>query len=204
MRVELRDVSQGLALPRTSVSYASGEAVVAVAETEQRPTVLGLIAAGRMRSATGLVLIDGREDADTLRRRVALVDAPTVSDPAPDVTVAGVTAEELMFAGRSAHPIAVRRWLDAAGFGGLARVPIGDVPARERLALLLELTALRTGVEGIVLVSPDRHGGDPVEWMQLADDFAARGMAVLVIAGEAAASLLRLSAPAVAESEDQR
>jgi len=201
MRVELQGVSKGLALPVTSVAYASGEAVVAVAETEQRPTVLGLIASGRMRSETGLVLIDGREDADTLRRRVALVDAPAVSDPAPDVTVAGVTAEELMFAGRTANPIAVRRWLDAAGFGDLARVPIGDVTPRERIALLLELTALRKGVEGIVLVSPDRHGGDPVEWMQLADDFAARGMAVLVIAGEAAASLLRLQPSPVPEPQ---
>ena len=192
MQVSLRDVSKGLALPTASVDYASGQSVVVVAETEQRPTVLGLIASGRMRSATGLVLIDGQEDASALRRRIALVDAPGVSDPAPDVTVAGVTAEELMFAGRTANPLAVRRWLDRAGYAALARVPIGDVSPRERIGLLLALTALRDGVEGIVLVSPDRHGGDPLEWKQLADTFAARGLAMLVIAGEAAASLLRL------------
>jgi hypothetical protein len=199
MRVSLRDVSKGLALPTASVDYASGQSVVVVAETEQRPTVLGLIASGRMRSATGLVLIDGQEDASALRRRIALVDAPGVSDPAPDVTVAGVTAEELMFAGRTANPLAVRRWLDRAGYAALARVPIGDVSPRERIGLLLELTALRDDVEGIVLVSPDRHGGDPLEWKQLADAFAARGLAVLVIAGEAAASLLRLHPAAIPE-----
>lgn len=195
MRVELQDVAKGLALPSTSVAFASGEVAVAVAETEQRPTVLGLIASGRMRPASGLVLIDGREDAASLRLRVALVDAPSVSDPAPDVTVAGVTAEELMFAGRTANPIAVRRWLDAAGYGHLARVPFGDVSPRERIGLLLELTALRDGVEGIVLVSPDRHGGDPRESRELLQAFADRGLAILVIVGEAAAALLRLPVP---------
>ncbi|MDL9978089.1 hypothetical protein [Microbacterium candidum] len=192
MRVELREVSKGLALPATSVSYASGEVAVAVAETEQRPTVLGLIASGRMRPASGVVVVDGKTDAAALRRRVALVDAPDVSDPAPNVTVAGVTAEELMFAGRTANPIAVRRWLDAAGYGHLARVPFGDVSPRERIGLLLELTALREGIEGIVLVSPDRHGGDPRESIDLVEAFAARGLAMLVIVGQAAASLLRI------------
>ena len=192
MRIDLRDVSKGIALPPTSVAFESGQAVVAIAETEQRPTVLGLIASGRMVSDSGLVLIDGGEDAAALRSRIALVDAPGVSDPAPDVTVAGVTAEELMFAGRPAGPAAVRRWLDEAGCGGLARIPIGDVTPGERIGLLLALTALRPGVEGIVLVSPDRHGGDPREWKGLADAYALRGMAVLVIAGAAAASLLRL------------
>ena len=198
MLVELRDVTKGRsaqALPATSLSFSSGTATLAVAETEQRPTVLGLIASGRMAPDTGTALIDGQPDANALRRRVALVDAPDVCDPAPNVTVAGVAAEELMFAGRPSNPVSVRRWLDANGFGALARIPIADVAPRERIALLLELTALRRGVEGIVLVSPDRHGGAPGDWWAIADGFADRGLAVLVVAGEASKSVLDALAP---------
>ncbi|QIG38923.1 hypothetical protein G5T42_05005 [Microbacterium sp. 4R-513] len=193
MRVTVADVSkgrEGIALPATSVEFASGRAELVVAETEQRPTILGLIATGRMRPDSGSVTIDGRTDAAALRRRLALVDAPDVSEPAANVAVAGIVAEELMFAGRRSDPLAALRWLDEHGAQELTRVPIADVAPARRLRLLLELATLRRGVDGVVLVSPDRHGGDPREWWALAQEFAARGLAVLVVAGEAAASVL--------------
>ncbi|WP_345803458.1 hypothetical protein AAIB33_16500 [Microbacterium sp. AZCO] len=198
MRIALTEVSKGrngISLPETSVEFASGTARLALAETEQRPTILGLIASGRMRPDTGSVLIDGKRDAAALRRRIALVDAPDVSDPAPNVTVAGIVAEELMFAGRRSDPVAVSRWLQEAGARDLARTPIADVLAARRLRLLLELATLRHGVEGLVLVSPDRHGGDPREWWTLAQEFAERGYAVLVVAGEASAAVLTAPTP---------
>lgn len=204
MRVTLTDVSkgrEGIALPETSAEFASGRAVLAVAETEQRPTLLGLMASGRMRPDTGAVLIDGGRDAAALRRRVALVDAPDVSDPAPNVTVAGIVAEELMFAGRRSDPVAALRWLDDAGARDLARVPIADVVPQRRLRLLLEVATLRRGVDGLVLVSPDRHGGDPREWWALAHEFAGRGFAVLVVAGEASATVLAEAASAAKPAE---
>ncbi|MFH8251753.1 hypothetical protein ACH3VR_15400 [Microbacterium sp. B2969] len=193
MRVVLTDVSKGrdgIALPQTSVAFASCRVTLAIAETEQRPTILGLIASGRMRPDTGSVLIDGHKGAAALRRRVALVDVPDVSDPAPNVTVAGIVAEELMFAGRRSDPLAALRWLDETDARDLARVPIADVAPARRLRLLLELATLRDGVEGVVLVSPDRHGGDPREWWALAQEFADRGLAVLVVAGEASVMAL--------------
>ncbi|MDN8548871.1 hypothetical protein PUW81_007100 [Microbacterium sp. NM3R9] len=197
MRVELTDVAKGrrdLALPATSLVYRSGRATLAIAETEQRPTVLGLIASGRMRADAGTVRLDGARASRALRRRTALIDAPDVSDPPPNVSTAGMVGEELMFAGRLADPLSARRWLAEHDLRGLARVPIGDVPATDRVRLMLELAVLRPGIEGLVLVSPDRHGGDPRAWWQLAHEFAGRGYAVLVIAGQAAASLLADSA----------
>ncbi|GAA1959325.1 hypothetical protein [Agromyces allii] len=193
MRIDLQAVAKGRrahVLPTTTVSYESGRVTLARAETEQRPSVLGLIAAGRMRPESGSVLIDGRTDAAAIRRRIALVDAPSVSDPAPDITVAGVTAEELMFAGIPSHPIAVANWLNDLGLSDVARIPISNVDPRDRLHLLTELAILRDGIEGLVLVSPDRHGGDPVEWWDLARSLADRGFAVLVIAGDASAAAL--------------
>ncbi|CAH0194815.1 hypothetical protein SRABI128_01598 [Microbacterium sp. Bi128] len=59
--------------------------------------------------------------------------------------------------------------------------------------MLLELAALRRGVEGLVLVAPDRHGGEPGAWWRIAEEFAERGYAVLVIAGEASRTTLDTS-----------
>ena len=197
MRIELRGVGKGRrseALPPTTVGFESGRATLARAETEQRPTVLGLLASGRMRPDTGTVTIDGRADAAAIRRTVALVDAPDVSDPAPNVTVAGVAAEELMFAGVPSNPVSVARWLDDLGLRDVARIPIANVEPVVRLRLLTELAILRDDVEGLVLVSPDRHGGDPLEWWELAKRLADRGFAVLVIAGDASAAAIGAAA----------
>jgi hypothetical protein len=70
-----------------------------------------------------------------------------------------------------------------------------------RIRLLAELALLRTGVDGLVLVSPDRHGGDPVEWWRFARDLAARDIAVLVVAGDASAAAI--AAASLVERFDQ-
>ncbi|WP_246846215.1 hypothetical protein [Humibacter ginsenosidimutans] len=193
MRIALNGVSKTPALGVRSLTYGTGEAVLARAETEQRPTVLGLLASGRMKPGTGSVTIDGEEDAGAIRRVIALIDAPAVSDPAPNVTLAGVAAEELMFAGRPSGLRAVRRTLDSLGLAQHARDEIGQVPPAARIRLLVELALLRDGVQGIVLTSPDRHGGDPNAWWRIALDVASRGYAVLVIAGDASAAAIAAS-----------
>lgn len=190
MRITLREVSKGHALPTTSLEYHSGAVRFAIAETEQRPTVLGLIASGRMTPATGAVTIDGLVDNRMLRRTIALVDAPTVSDPHADIALAGVVGEELMFAGRRATPLHARRWLREQGYDELASVPIGSIDPAARVRILCELAILREGTEGIVLVSPDRHGGSPAGWWRIAGEFADRGYAMLVIVGGSAAVAL--------------
>lgn len=186
MRVAIDAVAKGRgALPETSTAFETGHASLVVAETEQRPTVLGLVASGRMKTDRGSVTIDGRMDARSLRRRVALVDAPLVSEPESNVSVTGVVAEELMFAGHAPSPFAAARWLEGLGLGGIAGVPLGTVEPATRIRLLLELAALRKDVEGLVLVAPDRHGGEPLAWWRIAEEFADRGYAVLAIAGQA-------------------
>lgn len=193
MRIMLDRVSKGRkgqALPEMSLSFESGHSRFVRAETEQRPTVLGLIASGRMRPDTGRVTIDGDADAGALRRSVALVDAPEVSDPHPGVTVAAVVGEELMFAGRGATPLHARRWLAGLGFSDLANAPIGTVDPAARVRIMSELAVLRDGVQGIVLVAPDRHGGRPNGWWRISAEFAERGYAVLVIVGGAAAAVI--------------
>jgi hypothetical protein len=193
MRITLHEVSKGRggqALPTTSLEFHTGAVRFALAETEQRPTVLGLIASGRMRPETGRVTIDGATDNRMLRRTVALVDAPDVSDPHPDIALAGVVGEELMFAGLGATPLHARRWLNQLGYGELASVPIGNVDPAARVRILCELAVLRDGTQAIVLVAPDRHGGSPDGWWRIAMEFADRGYAMLVIVGGSAAVAL--------------
>ena len=203
MELRARGVSKGpggRALPACDVELRSGTAVFVEAETAQRPTVLGLIVTGRMRPDTGDVTIDGEPDRRRMRRALALVDTPEVSEPHGDVRLADVIAEELMFAGRPWGPIAVRRELETRGLAPDARTPMADLDPGKRVRVLCELALERPGVEGIVLVSPDRHGGDPAEWWRIAcalaagghgehavpDPGAPPGPAVLVIAGMAA------------------
>nr|WP_233613824.1 hypothetical protein [Leucobacter edaphi] len=184
----MKDVAKGgksRALPPTSVEFRTGEATLVQAETEQRPTVLGLIATGRMRPDSGEVLVDGKRDTRRLRRACALVDAPIVSEPDAEVPSVGVVTEELMFAGNAANPITARRWMADHDFADLTMVPIGQVEPSRRIRMLAELAADRPGVEALVIVAPDRHGGRPRAWWRVAEDLAERGYAVLVVAGRA-------------------
>ncbi|MBB5641325.1 hypothetical protein [Cryobacterium roopkundense] len=190
MRVILTSVTKGShdsSLPPTSLEFASGTVTLARAETERRPTVLGLIASGRMRADRGAVTIDGVSDYSEMRNRIALVDAPGVCEPADDVTVARVVAEELMFAGRSSSRASVLSVLDSLELRDVSRSALADLAPSRRIRLLTELAVVREGVEALVVCSPDRHGGDPLEWWTLLEGLATRGYAVLAIAGDASA-----------------
>lgn len=143
-----------------------------------------------MKPDTGRVTIDDTANPKELRRRIALVDSPDVSDPHPDITLAGVVGEELMFAGVGATPLHARRWLTQLGYDELASTPIGNVDPAARVRILCELAVLREGVDGVVLVAPDRHGGSPDGWWRIAGEFADRGYAMLVIIGGSAAVAL--------------
>lgn len=187
MRVEAMGISKGQhALPPIDVVMESGRAVFVEAETEQRPTVLGLIVSGRMRPDAGEVTLDGERDSRRLRRAIALVDAPDVSEPHGNVLLVDVVAEELMFAGRVGTRITAKAELERLGLRDQARVPVGELEPGARVRVLCSLALKRKDVTGLVLVSPDRHGGEPSEWWQIACELADEGAAVLVIAGKAA------------------
>ncbi|WOF24394.1 hypothetical protein N8K70_06925 [Microbacterium betulae] len=195
MRLSARGVSKGRVLPETTVHARSGAVTVVPVEGGRRPTVLGLVLSGRMTPDTGEVTRDGEPDARALRRSVALVDAPDVSAPADDLALPVVLREELMFAGVRGTRGAVRRMLADEGLVGHRSTPMGELPADVRVRVLAETAVRREGVEALVIVSPDRHGGDPRDWYAVARDGADRGLAVVVLAGGAAVEALGALVP---------
>ena len=195
MRIELQEVAKGENMLPVSTAFESGSVTRTVVETEQRPTVLGLVASGRMRAASGSVLIDGKDDRRRIRHAVALVDAPGVSEPDPDVTLGGLISEELMFAGGNSDAVSARMWARNMNVREETGTPLAAIAPEERIRILLELAAMRQQqkgkrIEGLVLVSPDRHGGDPEKWWRITGLMARRGLAVLVITGRAADRVL--------------
>lgn len=181
------------ALPAISLSYGGPDPVIAIAETELRPTVLSLVASGRMRIDGGSIALDGDDSAGVALRvaaRVALVDTPRINEPADDVTLRAVVAEELALAGHRSGRHEVGVILDDQGLADLARAPFSAVPAVARIRLLTTLAASRDGVEAVVVTSPERHGGAVAEWMRVLRDLARTGTGVLVVTSEAAAEAI--------------
>ncbi|OUE25823.1 hypothetical protein BFL36_04695 [Clavibacter michiganensis] len=190
------------ALPAVSLSYGGPEPVVAVAETELRPTVLSLVASGRMRLDGGTIAIDDgdasapdaaadpKDAAARVAERVALVDTPRINEPADDVSLRAVVAEELALAGHRSGRHEVGVILETQDLADLARAPFSAVPAVARIRLLTTLAASRAGVEAVVVTSPERHGGAVGEWMRVLRDLARSGTGVLVVTSEAAAEAI--------------
>ncbi|MGN6326623.1 hypothetical protein [Pseudolysinimonas sp.] len=161
------------ALPPVTLDARPGAVTVVATEGGQRPTVLSLVAAGRMAVDAGTV--------DAERARIALIDTPTVAEHSDDVRVAAVVREELALAGR--HGTA--RELDRLGLVEWAKRPFGALPTVDRLRLLVELALLRRGVDALVVTSPERHGGDPATWFRYLREVATRGVTVLVVTDHA-------------------
>lgn len=190
-------------LPPLSAALGPDRPAYAAAEGDRGPMLASLIAGGRLVPDRGQVLLDGREDPRAVRRAVALVDTPVVAEPPASLPVADVVREELRFAGLRGRRADVEEHLTRLGLEGWRRAPIGDLPAADRLRLLLGLASLREGVRALVLTSPERHGGRARDWRRLADESTARGLPVLVIGGAAVLDTLP-AAPAAVPIEGPR
>jgi hypothetical protein len=164
------------ALPPVSLEARPGHVTVVATEGGQRPTVLSLVAAGRMRPDVGTVSAE--------RERTALVDTPIVAEHSDDVRTAMVVREELALAGRIRRG-ALRAELERLGVADAARRPWGTLPGVERVRILAELALLRPAVDALVVTSPERHGGDPLAWFRVLRAIAARGVTVLVVTDHA-------------------
>jgi ABC-2 type transport system ATP-binding protein len=168
----------GAAVPPLSLTLTPGEPTVIAVEGDERPLLVSMLIGGRMQGDSGRVLLDGREDAAGLRRRVALVDTPFVAEPPAGISLASVVAEEFSFAGSSTSGPAVIAFLTHHGLADYAKLPLRALPPLDRVRLFSELALLREGVDVLVITSPERHGADPSGWYQTLATIAERGIGV--------------------------
>ncbi|MEJ5913214.1 hypothetical protein [Pseudokineococcus sp. 1T1Z-3] len=204
MEIEAQDVGVeaggAVLLVPTGVLVAPGRRTLVATDAGQdltAPTALALVLTGRTTPTRGRLLVDGHDvglwGRDDLRRAGALVDAPGVDEPEPVLPLRAVVAEDLRAAGLAASAQEARAWLAAAGLEGWGHVLVRDLPPSVRTRALAELAAAREGVEVLVLVRPDRAGGDAGEaggWWDLAGEMASRGLGVAVLVARAEVALL--------------
>ena len=196
--LEQATVGHGLAadVPALSLTAAPGVPTVVAVETDERPMLVSMLLGGRLKPDSGRVLIDGVDAAAELRARTALIDTPFVVEPSPGISLARVVAEEFSFNGMSPSTRAVRAFLTQHGLAEYEKIAIRSLPPVERVRLFSQLALLRPGVEGIIITSPERHGGNAAEWYDyLANAAADRGVTVVIVTDFAtAASLITLGA----------
>jgi ABC-type hemin transport system ATPase subunit len=181
-------------LDTTSVKVADHELVLLAGYPGPGHVAAALGLSGRLRPDTGQVRLDGLADAGLLRRRVAVVDAPGITEPDDALPVQTVVGEELAIAGRKAGRKAVLEWLDEHEAAEHAGKRFEHLPVPARTRLLAELTVARPGVKVVILTMPDRHGGDPHEWYAVGRDLASRGYGVIITCADASARLLGVHA----------
>lgn len=177
-------------LDPVTLRLEEGSRLLVVAEPGHGHTALALVATGRFVPDDGDVLLDGIPDPALLRRVSAVVDTPTITEPDDALTVAGTAAEGLALAGQRATRGAVTRWLTDVGLLKVRDKRIDQIAPATRVSLLLALAAADPMIRYLVLTLPDRHGGDPAGWWDLAGEYADLGYGVLVQCTPASAHVL--------------
>ncbi len=175
-------VTQGqrVLLPPTSLTVATGELVVVAGDPGPGHALLALALAGRLDTFDGAISYDGAPGRRARQQAVALVDVPTVSEPDDAVPLRTIVGEELAMARMPAGRTHVARWLEGQGFGAYADARIEDLPAVVRTTALARLAEQRPDVRHLVITLPERNGGLPADWWELAHHATERGYGVVV------------------------
>lgn len=181
-------------LAPTSVSVADHQLVLLAGDPGASHTAASLGLSGRLRVDGGGVQLDGKSDMAALRRRVAVVDTPGITEPDDALPVRTVIGEELAIAGRKAGRRAVREWLEANEATAYGEMRFEHLPVDVRTRLLAELTVARNDVQVVILTLPDRLGGDPHHWYEVGRDLAARGYGVVITCSESSVRILDVPA----------
>ncbi len=189
----------GPLLRPTSLRVRGGQLLLVSGDPGPERTALALVLSGRLRPGRGTVRLDGRADARALRRTVAIVDAPGVTEPEGTIPVRDVVAEGLDLAGRRSGRAAVRRWLSEHGLEEHAEHRFEHLPTRERVRMTPALAVEDRRTSALVLDSPDRHGGDPAHWYAAALHQSEQGHAVVVLCSPHSAEQLDVPAARVAD-----
>jgi energy-coupling factor transporter ATP-binding protein EcfA2 len=174
----------------TSVTARTGEVTLVAGDPGYGQVALALALGGRLVPSFGTIRLDGVDDPRLLRSHVALVDVPAVTEPEEGLSVRAVIAEELALSRQRARAGDVTTFLqlqDGERHGGLRWEQLASW---RRTSWLGELASRRADVDFLVLASPDRFGGEPAQWWNVAKALADTGKGVIVQCTHASARLL--------------
>jgi energy-coupling factor transporter ATP-binding protein EcfA2 len=174
----------------TSVTARTGEVTLVAGDPGYGQVALALALGGRLVPSFGTIRFEGVDDPRLLRSHVALVDVPSVTEPEEGLSVRAVIAEELALSrqrARSGDVTAFLQLQDGERHGGRRWE---QLPSWLRTQWLAEVASRRAGVDFLVLASPDRFGGDPAQWWNVAKALAEAGKGVIVECTHASARLL--------------
>ena len=170
-------------LPPTSLEAARGDLLLVEGVRQDQRTALALALSGRMKPSAGTVGWDGSARIKDLRQASSVVDSPGVNEPEQHLSVRDLVTEDLALVPRR-HRSAARStpWLRLNGFEDIAGLWTEQLPAGRRIELLTALALANPDTGLLVVDSPDRHSGDPADWLprlqELAHD-AGRPLAVV-------------------------
>lgn len=194
--------AHGPLLAPTSLRVADGQVRLVTGEAGTGKTALALALSGRLKPSAGSVRLDGSADPDKLRRAVAVVDAPQITEPDDALQVRDVVAEGLSLAGRGSTRRKVRGWLDERELPGDVR--FDNLTAHQRTRLLVDLACESRTTRALVLDCPDRHGDDPQLWYSQATARAEGGMAVVVLCSTHSADKLGVPSVRIGADDTQK
>ncbi|WP_211878899.1 ABC transporter ATP-binding protein [Pseudarthrobacter albicanus] len=160
-------------LPPTSLQAGRGRLLLVSGARQDHRTALALALSGRMKPTGGTVAWDGSARLTDLRLASAVVDAPGVNDPEEHLSVRDLVTEDLAFIPRRYRgALPGSGWLTANRFEDIAGLWTEQLPAGRRIGLLTALALADPRVDLLVADSPDRHGGDPADWLPRLEELA--------------------------------
>lgn len=163
-------------LPPTSLQASRGELLLVTADRQDQRTALALALSGRMKPGGGTVSWDGQTKIRQLRVAGALVDSPGVNEPEQHLSVRDLVTEDLsLIPRRYRGALLSKPWLKVNRFEDIAGMWAEQLPPRRRTELLTALALANPRTDLLVLDSPDRHSGDPADWLPRLRDLAYDG-----------------------------
>ena len=160
-------------LPPTSLQASRGELLLVTGDRQDQRTALALTLSGRMKPSAGTVEWDRHGRIKQLRQRAAVVDAPGVNEPEPHLSVRDLVTEDLaLIPRRYRGALLSTPWLKVNRFEDIAGAWADDLAADRRLELLTALALANPRTDLLVVDSPDRHSGDPADWLPRLEELA--------------------------------
>lgn len=137
-----------------------------------------------MRPSGGKVEWDGNAKITQLRAASAVVDSPGVNEPEDHLSVRDLVTEDLaLIPRRYRGGLHSKSWLKVNRFEDIADLWTQQLDGGRRVDLLTALALANPHTDLLVLDSPDRHSGDPADWLpRLAELAADAGRPLAVVA----------------------